>query len=312
MQYGIEGLLKGKVLGWELTTEGNITIFLPSDKIKATWRHKNSLSEITTTSEIIFDNKRVFLDLNVLQDLGLQNGILSIALELQTPFSSIQDVVLQLNHLHKIGQIDSKMKITRNGNSFATIETKYLKENGKITSRVSSSNTLREGPLLDVMNADYESQQNTAHFESTMAPLKAITLDATFNQNINNDIRTSLTISIPNKPSIELVANRQNNSSTFDVVMNGHRYGYDMEITNTNAQAKFILPSRCLKVSGSQNSGTTEGTFMWDAEKDETRKVGFRYVMRPTKDSMKAEITLMMSIIGKVCVKHLSNYLSSP
>ena len=85
-----------------------------------------------------------------------------------------------------------------------------------------------------------------------------------------------------------------------DISINGNRYGYALLLGKNDIRVKAIVPSRTLQVSGSQNHRTIEGSFMWDADRDETKKVGFRSVLTSKKDSMKADVTLMMPTFGKV------------
>ena len=85
-----------------------------------------------------------------------------------------------------------------------------------------------------------------------------------------------------------------------DILINGNRYGYSLILGKNDISMKAIVPSRTLQVSGSQNSRITEGSFMWDADRDEKKKIGFRSVLTSKKDSMKADVTLMMPTFGKV------------
>jgi hypothetical protein len=84
-----------------------------------------------------------------------------------------------------------------------------------------------------------------------------------------------------------------------DILINGNRYGYSLILGKNDISMKAIVPSRTLHVSGSQNSRITEGSFMWDADRDEKKKIGFRSVLTSKKDSMKADVTLMMPTFGK-------------
>jgi hypothetical protein len=67
-------------------------------------------------------------------------------------------------------------------------------------------------------------------------------------------------------------------------------------MVGNNGKVKVILPSRSLVFSVSQQSGTTVATYMWDADKDETKQIVVRSVLNPTK----ADITVMMPSFGKV------------
>ncbi|XP_052775371.1 uncharacterized protein LOC128213563 isoform X2 [Mya arenaria] len=75
--------------------------------------------------------------------------------------------------------------------------------------------------------------------------------------------------------------------------------GYEITWTDRMGNVKVILPSRSLVVSGSYKGRVTEGEFMWNADVDRNSKVGFRSLITPTADSVKADITVFMPSIGK-------------
>lgn len=208
-QIGVEGSVETNINGFDIKSNGEFIIHLPSNTIKANWGHKNTNSEMTTTSEITWDNKRIFVSFKGLQALGLPEGMLSAALEIQTPYNVIRDVVLQINHLHKKGQIDSTLKVTDNGNSLVTLEGKYLRENGKVTSRFSASNPFYDGIVSVILNADYENSRKTGHLELSLTPLQTLSLDGQYSKQSNGNLETSLTVSIPDKQPIEILASRQ-------------------------------------------------------------------------------------------------------
>ncbi|MEW8546526.1 MAG: hypothetical protein AB2693_23675, partial [Candidatus Thiodiazotropha sp.] len=76
--------------------------------------------------------------------------------------------------------------------------------------------------------------------------------------------------------------------------------GYDITYDRDEVKAKIILPTRTLAVSAEKRGRVTEGSVMWDAENDPTKKVGFRSVIVPSPDSVRADLTLMLPSLGKV------------
>ena len=76
--------------------------------------------------------------------------------------------------------------------------------------------------------------------------------------------------------------------------------GYDITYDRNDPKAKIILPTRTLEVSASKRGRVTEGSVMWDADNDLTKKVGFRSVIVPSHDSVRADLTLMLPSLGKV------------
>ena len=61
-----------------------------------------------------------------------------------------------------------------------------------------------------------------------------------------------------------------------------------------------MYPTRSIELFGASDSKTTEGYFAWDADRDESKKLGMKAILVPTGDSMKADISVMMPSIGKV------------
>ncbi|XP_053393703.1 uncharacterized protein LOC123525510 [Mercenaria mercenaria] len=217
---------------------------------------------------------------------------MSADMTLSTPFQAMRQLNLKSETTNQ-WLISQKLYGKYNGKVFADLDLSANYGNKK------SASLLMRSPrtLLVELEGSVESK-----YEAALTVSSDIT-------NVNNGVKIngvfdprtnalSIKYTCPMN-TISLDGTFDKSNTKFDMIMNGNRYGYDMAITGTDGQIKFILPSRSLKVSGSQSAGATEGSFMWDADKDETRKIGFRSILRPTSDSVKADITLMMPSIGK-------------
>lgn len=207
-QLGFQSSLTREIDGWNFNTVGEITFSLPSDTIKTTWDHKNTLSEMTSKSEITWDNKRIVVNFNGMQDIQLPIGTLSAALQIQTPFYMLKDVVFQLKHLYKTGTLDSTLNISSNGNKVATIEGKFFSKNGRVTSRFTASNPMYDGTVSASLNADLSASPMTGRLELSLTPIQTVTIDGSYDRKSNGNTATSLTVVLPNKPSIIISGSR--------------------------------------------------------------------------------------------------------
>lgn len=78
------------------------------------------------------------------------------------------------------------------------------------------------------------------------------------------------------------------------------KVSYEINIGDYNGNFKLVLPSRTLLFAGSHRGTVSEGSFMWDADVDETKKVGFQSRMVTARGVVKADITIIMPSLGKV------------
>ena len=123
---------------------------------------------------------------------------------------------------------------------------------------------------------------------------------------MNNDYAYNLKYKCPTN-DITATGSVGKSNSKMDLSLNGVHYGYDSTYSNKDLKAKLMYPSRSIEVFGGSDSKTTEGYIAWDADRDETKKIGMKAVLVPTGDSMKADISVMMPSIGKV--SRISNFV---
>ena len=73
-----------------------------------------------------------------------------------------------------------------------------------------------------------------------------------------------------------------------------NKAGYDVSYDNTNTKAKLVLPWRSLELTLTQQMRLTKGEFLWDADVDVTKKVGFQSVVVADNNALNADITITM------------------
>ena len=125
---------------------------------------------------------------------------------------------------------------------------------------------------------------------------------------MNNDYAYNLKYKCPTN-DIDVSGSVGKSNSKMDLSLNDVRYGYDSSYSNKDVKAKLMYPSRSIEVFGSGDSKRTEGYIAWDADRDESKKIGMKAILVPTRDSMKADISVMMPSIGKV--NNVSNFYIS-
>ena len=115
----------------------------------------------------------------------------------------------------------------------------------------------------------------------------------------NNDNTYNIKYQSPTN-DIDVSGTVGKSSSKMDLSVNGARYGYDASYSSKDVKAKLIYPTRSIELFGASDSKTTEGYFAWDADRDESKKIGMKAIIVSTGDSMKADMSVIMPSIGKV------------
>ncbi|KAJ8315900.1 hypothetical protein KUTeg_006534 [Tegillarca granosa] len=93
--------------------------------------------------------------------------------------------------------------------------------------------------------------------------------------------------------------------SSFDLFIDEERKaGYELESTTnrddqTGHSIKLRLPTRTLAFTNSYEPNSANGAFLWDAERDETKKITVTGRLVPRRDSKKIDISFSMPSIGK-------------
>ncbi|XP_045158693.2 uncharacterized protein LOC123524511 [Mercenaria mercenaria] len=240
------------------------------------------------TNQIIIEGK--------LGTAGPIDGEISI----MTPFTPIREasVVISQKYLAK-GYLES-LKITHNSKSMIDVDVDHsLFSDHKhilVTSRAPKSMKFElDGEFtLPYVDFDLEANWNT--------------------EDINSNLRTEAAYDVRSKKKTASFKFAQPGKIlSFTSLLNGKhskadlawglrpedKVGYEITTGDYDGTLKLILPTRSLVFAGSHRGQITEGSFMWDADVDETRKVGFSSRTVSASDVVNAYITIMMPSLGK-------------
>ena len=99
----------------------------------------------------------------------------------------------------------------------------------------------------------------------------------------------------------------------------GHKLSYDVSFNDRSrrnqkmydSSLKFGIPGRSVQMTGTfennKRTKTMGGSFFWDADKDQTKEIGFNAIVVPSES--KADITFRLPSIGKV-ISYYLHYLA--
>ena len=83
--------------GWMVKNSGDLSFAMPSQKLQATWKHKNTDKDIKTSFAANMGKKEFQLDVDASHDL-LNSGVLSGNIKVETPFKSMKKIDLSVSH----------------------------------------------------------------------------------------------------------------------------------------------------------------------------------------------------------------------
>ena len=223
--YGLASSLRGALRGWNLNTNGDISITLPSNTLSMNWNHKNTLSEITSSSKVDFNGKAIAMNLNGLQDMSLPKGTLSVSGE-------INGLGIQINHNHDSNHVDSLVKLLKDSATVVQSEAKYLNENGIVTSELSMTNPLYSGGDMTItFLADATQKPATAQIEVTLSPVQKIALSGSllFDSMYKPGFEATANLLLPNTSAIAVSVSQKEQKNNIAAVLS-IQYDTDKEI----------------------------------------------------------------------------------
>ena len=215
---------------------------------------------------------------------------------LTTPFNCLKSLKLK-TETNVIGnQYTESFSAMYNEKMIADLDMKVDNSARKTVSLLMKSPTpISIDVSTSIVNGKYEGSSSFS--KDIRNKSNAFKLDAMVDTKSNEwYIRHSCT----EMPRLNLDGVFSQSNSNANLYINREHYGYEFAQDKTSGRVKVVLPSRSIQLTGSQNYRTTEGSFMWDADKDETKKIGFKSAITPLRDSVNADVTLMMPSIGKV------------
>ena len=244
--YGLISSVRGTVWGWNLKTNGDISLTLPTHSLAVNWNHKNTFSEITSSAKLDLDGKTYTMNLNGLQEMTLPKGSMSISGE-------INGLGIQINHNHDSNQLDSSVSLLRDSATVTKAEAKYQNENGKITSKLTMTNPVYSGAdMVVTLAVDTTKKPVTGQLEMFLSPQKKIVVSGSLlSGSVNKpDFEITANVLLPNIPIIAIRVTQKQQQYEVAAALSV-KYDNDKEIRletvrrNDNRkelQLKFISP----------------------------------------------------------------------
>ncbi|WAR23156.1 APLP-like protein [Mya arenaria] len=207
-EYGLKSTITATMNGMNIATDGSITITLPSNGVSLTWNHRNTKSNMQSTSELILNGNQYSLDIKSIHDMSLASGKVHSTLQINTPYRVMKETVLQIIHEHRSGHFDSVVNISNEGMTIVTVEGKYERSNNQVKSKFTTSNSLLGDDVSVILNADYSASPSKAHLELSISPSKIYSIDGTYRKETSGDMDISISANTPNNPAVILYGSR--------------------------------------------------------------------------------------------------------
>ncbi|XP_052777718.1 uncharacterized protein LOC128215025 [Mya arenaria] len=207
-EYGLKSTITATMNGMNIATDGNVTITLPSNGVSLTWNHRNTKSNMQSTSELILNGNQYSLDIKSIHDMSLASGKVHSTLQINTPYRVMKETVLQIIHEHRSGHFDSVVNISNEGMTIVTVEGKYERSNNQVKSKFTTSNSLLGDDVSVILNADYSASPSKAHLELSISPSKIYSIDGTYRKETSGDMDISISANTPNNPAVILYGSR--------------------------------------------------------------------------------------------------------
>ncbi|XP_052774531.1 uncharacterized protein LOC128213063 isoform X1 [Mya arenaria] len=253
------------------------------ENIKITVTNEENKGKYTTKSEISWSSSQ-----SIVLDGTLTDNSLSTTgnINLRTPFDMVRQAGVDIKMEKKQGIIYSgKISPVFNGKTTLAGDITFSSAQNKALSVTMRSPITFSADVSGNIGRVY--QGSVSFTNDIFEKNTGLTLTGTI------DPIAKSVVAKYNCPTMQLDLNGSLKKSS--LVINTNRYGYEI----SESFAKIILPTRSLKVTGKVQNGATEGFLFWDADKDETKKVGFRSEIKSQSDSMKADMTVMLPSLGK-------------
>ena len=238
------------------------------------------------------------------------------SLSINTPFELLRRLNIQGNSEQTSSSVKQSVLAEMNDRKVLDMDVAFAKD-----SKQSASLVMREPQPLELKG-------ETLWSDSIKSALVSINLDtssterqATFEikyvtDSYNQKKQTVAKITTPSR-SVEVRGSGEMSSSrlfsSWDALINDIQvFGFDAELSRAERRnnyekstiLKLRFPERSIAMSGSYQDGygkkSVDGSIMWDADRDVTKKFGVSASLLPQGDSLKADVSLEIPSIGKV------------
>ena len=234
-----------------------------------------------------------------------RNQLIEGSMSVSSPFEVMNKLNVDFTHRELSDKYMESLKVGYNGKNLVDVE---LDDSLFQTSKTAALTVRSPRPMkfeidgefsLESSNAELTANWNNEDPSSNLNIIAGYDFRPRLSDKTVNFKLTGPAQKITYSGSLDL----ENQHSKSDLTWGDYsdqKVGYDITLKRTDTRAKVILPTRSIELTGSNRGRITEGSVMWDADNDQMKKVGFRSVIVPSADSIKADVTLMLPSLGKV------------
>ncbi|XP_071116773.1 uncharacterized protein [Haliotis cracherodii] len=320
IQTPMTGILTGEAsLGYSSPLEMEGLISLSNDiklAIHNTIRNKKYQSHIEASwsprDQIAFDGSYQFLEI-------YNEKQLTTDFTLVTPFETAKLTALRFEHHQGSDKYTEKLEADYNGDTVLDMDmeiSRGSREQGTFTMRTPRPMQLTlSGEIADknidgemFVNWDRDEPESNIRIQTTLTDRsrqsllnKDLTLKFIHPSRTVGIIGNVLTSQLQTKSHGEFIWNEDA----------GHKLFYDVDVKDRSRRYSKMFdgsfkvgsPLRSLQMDGSYSqtgaSQTVDGAFSWDADRDDTKKIGMKAVLTPGDKNNQADLSLRLPSIGK-------------
>ena len=177
--YGYNLDMDHSMNGWQVNTNGDLLLTMPKSKVSTTWQHNSDDSMVKSQLSSRWGDKKFSAILTGTQDVSAR-GIINGELKIDSPWKSLGDVIVSVNHKHGNGVIKSKVEMMQHGTTKALSNVKFSTKG----SNADLDFTIVSPWLEDMsgkLNAKYDTYPITSSGEFQWHPRRKITAEASVN-----------------------------------------------------------------------------------------------------------------------------------
>ena len=236
-----------------------------------------------------------------------RNQLVEGSLSVSSPFEALNKLNVDFTHRELSDKYMESLKVGYNGQNLVDVE---LDDSLFQTRKTAALIVRSPRPMkfeidgefsLESSNAELTANWNSDNPSSNLNIVAGYDFRPKMSDKTINFRLTGLDQKITYSGSLDM-ENKHTKSDLTWGDNSDQKIGYEITLKQTDMRAKIILPTRSIELTGSNRGRITEGSVMWDADNDQMKKVGFRSIIVPSADAVKADVTLMLPSLGKVRV----------
>ncbi|XP_071088621.1 uncharacterized protein [Haliotis cracherodii] len=211
--------------GWQLQNTGKLTLSSPNLRFTNSWQHGNTNNDVKSTMTAQWGrNNRVFV--NIFGNHASSARTRTIGgVTIETPWESIRNVDINLEHEHGRGFIRHSSNIKKGEVILGSAGINYIRSNGQAESDITLESPITN--LKGKVNARYAAYPLTGHADLEWAPDNRVSVDGSFAAPSTENIETSLRMTSPYENFRDIVLKASHKREGSDLVSRGS-FSYDI------------------------------------------------------------------------------------